>query len=42
MVQGGLLSNSETCLALQTDANFPAAAETLTFAGSPIALAYFK
>lgn len=42
MLQGGLPSNSETCLALQTDANSSIAAETVTFAGSPTTLAYFK
>lgn len=41
ILQGGLLSNSEACLVLQTDAN-SSPAETVTFAGSPIALAYFK
>lgn len=34
MMQGGLLSNSETCLVLQADTNSPTAA--MTFAGSPI------
>lgn len=42
MLQGGLLSNSKTCLVLQTDANSSIAAETVTFAGSPITLAYFR
>ena len=42
MLQGGLLSNSETCLVLQTEANSSVAVETVTFAGNPIALAYFK
>lgn len=41
MLQGGLLSNSEACVVLQTDAN-SSAAEIVTFAGSPIAPAYFK